>query len=93
MKTIISLFVYLFLNGDTYLDGDTVSIRGVFTKEANAECEQRIKSIAYLLDVEGKFMRSIGKDFNLCLYNLTRTYDNKVDFLQDINKEKPKYAI
>lgn len=38
-------------------------------------------------------MRSIGKDFNLCLYNLTRTYDNKVDFLQDINKEKPKYAI
>lgn len=74
-------------------DGDTCSLRGVFTKEANAEAEQRINSVAYLLDVEGKFMRSIGKDFNLCLYNLTRTYDNKVDFLQDINKEKPKYTI
>ena len=77
----------------SHVDGDTVSLRPVFTKEANAECELRIKSIAYLLDVEGKFMRSIGKDFNLCLYNLTRTYDNKIDFLQDINKEKPKYAI
>ena len=81
------------LNGDTYLDGDTVSIRSVFSKEANDECEKRINSVAYILDVEGKFMRGIDKDFTLCLYNLTRTYDNDVSFLKDANKTAPKYAI
>lgn len=75
------------------MDGDTVSIKPVFTKEANAECEQRINCPAYVLDVEGKFMRGISKDFSLCLYNLTRTYDNDVSFLTDGNKSKPKYVI
>lgn len=74
-------------------DGDTVSVRPVFTKEANAECEQRIKSPAYILNIEGGYMRGISKDFNLCLYNLSRIYDNDASFLKDINAEKPKYSI
>lgn len=74
-------------------DGDCVSIRGVFSKEANDECEKRINSVAYILDVEGKFMRGIDKDFTLCLYNLTRTYDNNISFLKDANKTTPKYTI
>lgn len=38
-------------------------------------------------------MRGITKDFSLCLYNFTRTYDNDESFLVDANKEKPKYII
>lgn len=74
-------------------DGDTVSIRPVFSKEANAECEQRIKSTAYILNIEGGYMRGISKDFSLCLYNLTRTYDNETSFLKDINEKPPKYGV
>lgn len=65
----------------------------MFTKEANAECEHRINTPAYVLDVEGKFMRGISKDFSLCLYNFTRTYDNDISFLSDANKTKPRYII
>lgn len=38
-------------------------------------------------------MRGISKDFSLCLYNFTRTYDNDTSFLSDANKSKPKYVI
>lgn len=74
-------------------DGDTVSIKPVFTKEANAECEKRIQSVAYVLNVEGKLIRNATKDFTLCAYNLTRVEDGKDTFLTDVNKDKPKYAI
>lgn len=74
-------------------DGDQCSVRPVFTKEANEECERRIHSPAYILNIEGGYMRGISKDFSLCLYNLTRTYDNKVDFLKDCNATKPKYGL
>lgn len=74
-------------------DGDTVSIKPVFTKEANAECEKRIQSVAYVLNVEGKLIRNATKDFTLCAYNLTRVEDGKDTFLTDVSKDKPKYAI
>lgn len=74
-------------------DGDTVTVRPVYTKEANAECEQRIKSNAYVLNIEGKFMREFGKDFTLCCYNLTHTFDGKDELLKDINAKPPKYKI
>lgn len=38
-------------------------------------------------------MRGISKDFSLCLYNLTRTYDNETSFLKDINEKPPKYGV
>lgn len=73
-------------------DGDTVSLRPVFTKEANKECEQRIKSVAYILSVEGKMMRQATKDFTLCAYNLT--YMGKDShLLKDINSKPIKYII
>lgn len=38
-------------------------------------------------------MRGISKDFSLCLYNLTRVNDDKIDILKDINATKPKYGL
>ncbi|WP_300943958.1 hypothetical protein [uncultured Duncaniella sp.] len=74
-------------------DGDQVTLRPVYSKEANAECEARIKSPAYVLNIEGGFMRGITKDFALCCYNLTRVNSNDAGFLKDINAEPPKYPI
>lgn len=70
-------------------DGDQVSIRPVFSIEANRDIEERMKSPAYLLDVNGEAMRSMSKDFILTAYNLTATKS----ILQDANKEKPLYVI
>lgn len=73
-------------------DGDTVSMKPVFTKEANAECERRLRSNAYVLDVQGKLMRNTEKDFLLCAYNLTAVTGDK-SFLKDINSKPAKYAV
>lgn len=70
-----------------------MTVRPVYTKEANAECEQRIHSNAYILNIEGGFMRGISKDFSLCLYDLTRIYDKNKIKLEDLNVSKPKYAV
>ena len=74
-------------------DGDTISVKPAFTREANEECEKRIHSNAYVLNVEGKLMRQMTKDFTLCAFNLTNVFDGKSDFLKDINKVKPEYVV
>ena len=76
-----------------YLSAYTVSIKPVFTKEANAECEQRIRSNAYVLNVEGKLMREASKDFLLCAYEMSHVQDGKDDFLKDINSKTPKFTL
>ena len=73
-------------------DGDCVSIKSVFTDEANAACERYIQSNAYILDVGGNMMRDMTKDFVVTAYNLTKT-DSPSDLTADCNKEKPMYVI
>ena len=70
-------------------DGDTVSIKPVFTIEANKECADRINSKSYYLDISGRTMRGFTKDFILTAYRLTKTTDT----LSDINATKPKITI
>ena len=53
-------------------DGDTISVRGVFTQEANIEAEKLIYSKKNLLDNSGKNIRSLGKEAILGLYCLTK---------------------
>ena len=65
-----------------------MSIRPVFTREANAECEQRIRSNAYVLDVEGKMMRHAEKDFLICAYSMSKGND-----LGIIDTKPAKYRV
>jgi len=53
-------------------DGDTVSLRSVYSQEANAECEKLINSSKYLLDVTGKTTRVLRNEGIQTLYTLTR---------------------
>ena len=52
-------------------DGDTVSVRGVFTKEANAEAESMINSKTMIIGQAGTNVRGIGNEAVLSLYTLT----------------------
>jgi len=53
-------------------DGDTVSLRSVYSQEANLECEKLINSSKYLLDVTGKTTRVLRNEGIQTLYTLTR---------------------
>lgn len=56
-------------------DGDTVSLKFVFSQEANLEAEKHIHSITNFLTVNGNLIRTLGNESVLCLYNMTRRVD------------------
>lgn len=66
---------YLDAIGGDY-DGDTVSIRAVYTKEANLEAEKLIYSKKNLLNTSGEALRTIGKEAVLAAYGLTKNPPN-----------------
>ncbi len=70
-------------------DGDTVSVKPVFSVEGNLDCENHMKSKSYYLDAYGQSMRELSKDFILTSYRLTKHEGQ----LPDGNINKPKYAI
>ena len=73
------------------IDGDQVSARLVWSKEANAEADRWIDSNGYILNMAGKTMRPLEKDFLLCQYNLTKA--NMERITKDCNATPVKYAV
>ena len=71
-------------------DGDTISLRPRWTKESNADAERLINSTGYTLDIAGKSMRDVDKDFILNAYLITKTNSPNIN---DINRVKPKYVV
>ena len=57
------------LNGD--FDGDTVSIRAVYSQEANAEAEEIINSKNYIIDTSGNTPRRLKNEAVQAIYSLT----------------------
>jgi hypothetical protein len=53
-------------------DGDQVTAKGVFTQEANEECERLMKEKANFLSIQGKGLRTIGNEGAQTLYSMTR---------------------
>lgn len=70
IMTVIPNNSYLTALGGDY-DGDTVSIRSVYSKEANEEAEQKIKEKVNFLDGQGNLVRDVGKEAMLTMYILT----------------------
>lgn len=65
----INSFYLEAMNGD--FDGDTVSLRGVFSQEANAEAEEIINSKNYLLNVSGGTTRTVKNEAIQAIYSMT----------------------
>jgi hypothetical protein len=66
--------VYIKALGGDY-DGDMLYMRGVFTKEANAEASKIIYSKANFLDASGgpaRGLNAIGKEASIALFELTK---------------------
>lgn len=62
---------YLAAIGGDY-DGDTVSLRAVFSIEANLEADKLVWSKKNLLDQQGKGLRPLGKEAVIAAFCLTR---------------------
>lgn len=56
-------------------DGDTVSIRGVFTEESNQELEKFIKSKAFYIDLGGNNKKGSHHQCIDAIYSLTKVID------------------
>lgn len=53
-------------------DGDTISLRPIYSQEANEECERIINSLPYIMNAKGENTRIIRNEGVLTLYTLTR---------------------
>ena len=58
------------LGGD--YDGDQMSIKGIFSQEANAECDKIVKSKANILDINASNVRKTENEAIQTLYTLTK---------------------
>ena len=53
-------------------DGDQMSIKGIFSQEANAECDRIVRSKANILDINASNVRKSENEAIQTLYTLTR---------------------
>ena len=54
------------------MDGDQLSIKGIFSQEANAECDRIVRGKANILDINASNVRKFEKECVQTLYTLTR---------------------
>lgn len=52
-------------------DGDTCTVKGVFTREANEELDNVMKSNYNYINIGGKSIRSASNEAIQAMYNLT----------------------
>lgn len=60
-------------------DGDQVTVKGVFTDEANAELDKQLRSKSQMFNLGGKGVRTSDKEAMQSLYNLTLCLDQDKD--------------
>lgn len=66
----------LFLDGiGGDYDGDQVTVRGIYSDEANKECMEIINSRKFLLGLDGKGVRVSDKEAIQSMYSLTKVLD------------------
>ena len=53
-------------------DGDQISIRGLFTQEANEEARRLMKDKSFILNIQGENMRVTTNEGIQTLYMLTK---------------------
>jgi hypothetical protein len=66
------------------LDGDQMSIKGIFSQEANAECDKIVRSKANILDINASNVRKSENEAIQTLYTLTKRPDIPRQELDDI---------
>ena len=80
------------IGGD--FDGDQVTVKPVYSVEANRDADRQIRSNAFVLDYQGKVMRPLDLDFFITAYSMTHIQPKGVSFeYKDVNAKPPMYEI
>lgn len=66
------------------MDGDQVTVKGVWADESNAELEEQLNSKKQYIGLSGKNVRTGSNEAIQCLYSLTL-------LLPDSKNEKPVF--
>lgn len=53
-------------------DGDQISLKLVYTLEANKEAEEILQSLKHFVSIQGSIVRVIDNENYLCWYNMTK---------------------
>ena len=64
-------------------DGDQVTVKGVYSDEANAELIKIIDSRRNLLGLDGRAVRTSEKEAIQAMYSLTRVLDEDTNKITD----------
>ena len=67
----------------TNIDGDQVTVEGIYSEEANKEIEEFMKSPKNLLGLDGSRVRTTEKEAIQTMYNLTKVLDADKDKITD----------
>lgn len=59
------------------MDGDQVSIKGVYSSEANMECDKLVKGKANILDINASNVRKSTNENVQTLYTLTKRLNQR----------------
>ena len=57
---------------ESLTDGDQLSVKGIFSQEANEECDRIVNSKANILDINGSNVRKSTNECIQTLYTLTK---------------------
>ena len=71
IDTLIMSNLYLSVMGADY-DGDQVSVRGLWTQEANKNCEKNMTSLKSIVDINGNIYRTTTRETLQTFYNLSK---------------------
>src|SRR5574343_322632 len=58
------------IDGD--YDGDQISVKMVYSVEANKEAEDIINSLKHFISIKGNIVRTMKNEVNLCFYSMTK---------------------
>lgn len=73
-------------------DGDMVSIKGIYSKEANAELEKQLNSKSHFINLGAENVMSVGNEGKQAIYDLTKILnDDKNKLSSPTFKTVPKY--
>ena len=65
------------------MDGDQITLKGVFSEEANEELDKHLKAKAHYFNLGGKGVRTSDKEAMQSLYNLTLCLDDDKSKITD----------
>ena len=65
------------------MDGDQVTVKGVFSEEANRELDKQLSNKAHFFNLGGKGVRTSDKEAMQSLYSLTLCLEADRDKISD----------